>query len=180
MDYTAIIVIAALVVFILGRRLIGSRKGTSYSVRSIFLRPIIYLVLSVILVLGLQLWQTAVLIVAIVLGGFAGLELGKRSDIFEKDGKILYRRSNEVLAIWIIAFVIRIAIDFITDPALFEALTSTNSSISISAIDVATAASQSNPLIFVADILLAFSAGLLFGEALVLYRNFNSKYKNAK
>ncbi len=118
------------------------------------------------------------IVAAVVLGVFAGMELGKRSDIFEKDGKILYRRSNEVLAIWIIAFVIRILIDFVANPSILAAIT--NSSGSIGAIDFATAASQSNPFVFVADILLAFSAGLLFGEALILYRNFNFTYKKAK
>ncbi len=45
MDYIVIIVLAAFIVFFVGRRLVGSRKGTAYSVRSIFLRPIIYIVL---------------------------------------------------------------------------------------------------------------------------------------
>ncbi len=180
MDYSVIILIVAIIIFVVGRRYIRSRRGTNYSVQSIFLTPIIYIILSAILVIGLQLWQTAILVVAVIAGVYGGMQLGKRSDIFEKDGKVLYKRSNEVLAIWIIAFVIRIVIDFVANPYLLQVITSTNSSSSLSVIDLATAASQSNPIVLVADILLAFSAGLLFGEALVLYKNFNSKYRSAK
>ena len=180
MGYTFIIIIGALIIFVLGRRIIGSRKGTKYSTGSIFLRPIIYIVLSTALILGLLLWQIGIVVIAVIIGVFAGIRLGERSDIFEKDGKILYKRSSEVMAIWLIAFVIRIAINFVANPYLSGALTNSSSLNSASALDVVMSASQGNPLVFIADIILAFSAGLLFGEALVLYRNFNSKYKNKK
>ena len=180
MEYTLIIVIAALVVFVVGRRFIGSRKGTKYSVQSIFLRPVIYIVLSAILILGLELWQVGILAVGVVLGILLGMQLGKRSDIFEKEGKILYKRSNEVLAIWIIAFVIRITIDFYTNSYLLGAITNSSSTNPISIIDVAMTSGQSNPVVFIADMLLAFSAGLLFGEAFVLYQNFNMRYRDKK
>jgi hypothetical protein len=178
-DYLTIIIIAAIIIFVVGRRLIGSTKGTKYSTQSIFLRPVIYIVLSAVLAIGLELWQAGVLAIAIVLGVFIGMKLGARSDIFEKDGKILYKRSNEVMIIWIIAFVVRIALNFVANPALVTIITN-SSSLNATTLNTEIAASQGNPIIFFADILLAVSAGLLFGEALILYRNFNSKYKDKK
>lgn len=177
MDYTTIIIIFALLIYVIGRRIVRGTKGVQYSVRSIFLTPIIYLILTAVLVIGLLSWQIAVLVVFIAAGLLLGKELGKRSDIFEKDGKILYTRSKEVLAIWIIAFVIRIAIDF-TNPAFLGLITNSSSS-SSGSIDLAMASTQTTPIVFIADLLLSCSAGLLFGEALVLYENFNTKYKKA-
>ncbi len=177
MDYTTIIIIFALLIYVIGRRIVRGTNGVQYSVRSIFLTPLIYLILSAILVVGLSAWQIGVLVVFVAAGMLLGKELGKRSDIFEKDGKILYKRSKEVLAIWIIAFVIRIAINF-TNPSFLGLITNSSSS-PPSSIDFAMASGQATAPVFVADLLLACSAGLLFGEALVLYENFNTRYKKA-
>lgn len=179
MDYTIYIIIIAIIAFVIGRRLIGNKKGSKYSLRSIFLRPLIYLVLTIVFIIGLQLWQIGVIVVSVVLGIFLGMKLGERSNIFETDGKIMYKRSNDVLAIWLIAFIIRISVDLFTNPFFASGATNSSISNSTSITSILAAASQS-PIIFGADILLAFSAGLLFGEALILQRNFNSKYPKAK
>lgn len=173
MNYTLILVIA-LILYVIGRRIISGTRGVKYSVRSIFLRPIIYIVLSAILMLGLELWQIGVLVAAILAGIFLGKWLGKKSNIFEKDGAVMYKRSNVILGLWIAAFVIRLAIDFLTDPELFGATGS-----SAPTIATVLAAAQHNPIVFFADILLALTAGLLLGEALILYRDFNKRPKKS-
>ena len=94
-----------------------------------------------------------------------GAILGRRSELFEKDGKVLYKRSVEVMAIWLVGFVIRIGADFLFNPIL-----------RLGSASVAVSAYQSSPILFGADLLLAFSAGLLLGEALVLYMNHRAKY----
>ena len=166
------VVVIAVILFVIVRRTFTGMKGSSYSVRSLFMRPVIYLVLTAFLVIGLLLWQDLAIVIAVIAGALLGLLLGKKSNIFEKDGKIMYKRSNEVTALWIIGFVIRIGIDFVFNPVF-----SSSSSVSLSSIISAGSAFESSPILLGADLLLAFSAGLLVGEAFVIYNNYNRKYK---
>lgn len=166
-----------ILVFVVGRRVFSARKGSRYSEQSIFMRPIIYIVLTALLVVaGVQVLEILAIAISVILGVFLGLKLGSRSDIFEKDGKIMYKRSNEVLLIWIVAFVIRLCIDFLTNPYLMGVLTGTVTLASLSTAMLLSTANQANPIIIAADLLLGFSAGLLFGEALILRRDYNSRY----
>lgn len=165
------IIVMAIVVFFIARMAWRGIKGTRYSATSLFLRPILYMALSAFLILGLILWQDAVLALAAAAGVLLGLAFGKRANLFEKDGSIMYKRSNEVTILWMVAFAIRISIDFLFDPAI------NGSSTSITSIFAATSAFESSLPVYGADLLLAFSAGLLFGEALVLYRSYKSRYQ---
>jgi uncharacterized membrane protein len=171
----SLLIVVAIIVFFIARMTWRTIKGSKYSVRSIFIRPVIYIVLSAFLVLGLFLWQDALVIIVAVLGVLLGLVLGKRANIFEKNGQVMYKRSNEVTILWLVAFVIRITIDFLFNPALSSAA----SNESLSTILTAMTTYESTPLAFGADLLLAFSAGLLLGEAFVLYRNHKAKYSKA-
>ncbi len=171
-----LIIVIAIMIFFIGRMTWRTMKGTKYSVRSIFTRPVIYIILSAFLVLGLLLWQDALVVVVAAAGLLIGLVLGKRSNLFEKNGQVMYKRSNEVMILWLVAFVIRISIDLLYDPAL----SSITSNESLSSILAAATAYESTPLAFGADLLLAFSAGLLLGEAFVLYRNHKAKYPKTK
>lgn len=175
-DLLAPIAILIIIVFSLFRRMMRNRNGAKYSVRAIFFTPIIYMVLTAFLVIGLSAFQDLAVVVAVIVGALAGLVLGKRSEIFEKDGNVMYRRSTEVMAIWLIGFVVRIALDFVSNP-FFNGTATNSSSTSISSIF---AAYSTSPVLFGADLLLAFSAGMLFGEAYILYKNYNSKYKTRK
>jgi hypothetical protein len=165
------VVLVLLIVFVLSRRIIRNNKGIGYSVRSIFITPIIYVVLSAYFLIGLGIYQDLGVAVAVVIGVLVGTLLGRRSEIFEKDGKVMYKRSMEVMAIWLVGFIIRIAVDFLFNPQVTSVF-GTNSIISSSVV----AASQIGPILLGADILLAFSAGLLLGEALILYMKHRSKY----
>ncbi len=163
-------IVVAIILFFIARMAWRGMKGTKYSVTSLFMRPVIYMILTVFLVLGLMPWQDAVL-AAVALAGIAlGLLFGKKANLFEKAGKVMYKRSNEVTILWLVAFVIRISIDFLLNPAYSEAT-------SISSILAAASAFESAPIVYGADLLLAFTAGLLLGEAFVLYRNYNSTYR---
>ena len=84
------------------------------------------------------------MIVAILLGTLIGIILGKRSDIFEKNGKIMYKRSDEITILWLAGFVVRILIDLYYNPAL------TSPTISISKILIY---EQTVPILFISDIL---------------------------
>ncbi len=78
------------------------------------------------------------------------------------------------MALWIIGFVARIAVDFIYNP-IFNGALSANA-IATATGSAALVAYASNPVVIGADFILAFSAGLLLGEAIVLYRNHRSRY----
>jgi hypothetical protein len=147
------LIVLLFIIFILARRIMRQRNGTRYSIRSILTTPIIYLILTALLMVGESANRIAVIVTLMLLGLAAGLILGKRSDIFEKEGKVMYRRSTEVTFLWVIGYVIRVGIEFL---------------------------SASPTIIFYADILLAVSAGLLLGETVVLYRNYNNKYKKKR
>ena len=166
-----IVVIIAIFLFFIARMALRTIRGSRYSVRGLFMRPVIYLVLTAFLVFGLALWQDLLLLVAAIIGAFIGLELGKKSNIFEHEGKIMYKRSSEVTILWIVGFVIRIGIDFVFNPAFNGSTPQTLSSI------FALSSFESSPIVFGADLLLALSAGLLVGEAFVIYKNYNLKYR---
>lgn len=168
-SYGTVLIVAALIAIVLFRRILRNKRGTKYSVRSIFITPIIYVALTLFFLLGLPVLWDAIVLAMIVVGVGAGLVLGKRSELFEKDGHVLYKRSMEVMIIWVIGFIVRIGVDFFYNPAFAG-------NFSLSAL----AAYSTNPIVLGADIILAFSAGLLLGEAIVLYRNYNAKYSGRK
>lgn len=153
-----------------------NKNGVKYSVRSIFITPVIYLVLSAYFLIGLQPYQDAIVICVIVVGILVGMLLGKRSELFEKDGKVLYKRSVEVMAIWIVGFVLRIVADFFFNPALTSYFSP--NSLSGASASAAAVAYQSSLILLGVDLLLAFSAGLLLGEALILYMNHRKRYSS--
>ncbi|HUB92662.1 MAG TPA: CcdC protein domain-containing protein [Candidatus Saccharimonadales bacterium] len=170
------IVVIALVAVRLFVRMRRNKKGSRYSLRSIFLLPVIYIALSAYFVLGLGAFDSAMVLASVIVGIAAGLFLGRRSEIFEKEGKIMYRRSAEVMAVWMVGFVIRVAIDFLS----FSSLGSGSASISGVLSSASFAAYESSPLVFAADLLLGFSAGLLLGETIVLYREHASRYAKGR
>jgi hypothetical protein len=70
-----------------------------------------------------------------------------------------------------VGFTIRIAVNFLFNPEITSAF---GSGAILSPSQLATY--QIGPILLGADILLAFSAGLLLGEAIVLYTNHRVKY----
>lgn len=165
LEYIYLIVFIALIMLLRLRR---QKKGYKASTARIFRYPAIYIVLSLILVASaFNIVIFVVALLAILVGYAVGTIFGSKSSIFYSNGKIMYRRSNEIFAIWLAAFVARIVIEFmLPDDLGLQALTTTASS----------AFSGIGFWYSLVDILLAFSAGMLLGESIHLYR----KYKNAK
>ncbi|MDE1865164.1 MAG: DUF1453 family protein [Candidatus Micrarchaeota archaeon] len=163
-----LLVIVVFIVFRMSLRVMRNRRGAKYSLRSILLMPVVYMVLTALLLVGLAPLWMGIVGVAIVLGILAGLQLGRSSELFEKDGKVLYRRSTAVMAIWIVGFVARIVIEF--------ALPLLNGSAPSTIFSFAASSYQQNPILLAADMILGFSAGLLMGETIVLYNNHKASY----
>ena len=162
-----LLIVPLIVVFFIARLFLRGRKGAKFSLTGIFIRPVIYTIITLAFLFILSPEQDAMLIAAIAIGLLLGLLLGRRSDIFEKDGKVMYRRSNWVTILWLIGFAIRILIDFLYNPAL------TAPTLNIAQVLFY---EKTTYILFIADILLAFTAGLLLGEAIVLYQSHKKKY----
>ena len=86
-EYIYLIFIILLFVFLRARKQIRGRKA---NIRSIFTRPLLYIVLTLLLLAATP--NADVLVSALlfsVLGYLLGTKLGVRSKVFEKDGVIL-------------------------------------------------------------------------------------------
>lgn len=160
-EYLLLLVFIVIIMFIRVRR---QNRGTKATAISIFRYPAIYIFISIILVVStFNIMLFLYTAIAIIIGYAIGRILGKSSSVFASNGKLLYKRSREVFVIWAAAFVIRIFIEFAFP------INYTGSGLIIS-----------NPFsgiylrYSVVDLLLGFSAGMLLGEALHLYRKYNS------
>ena len=161
-----ILVLAAILVIIAVRlftRLRKNASGARYSLRSILLLPILYSAITFFLMIGMPVSEDAILVISLIIGIAIGLLLGRRSEIFEKDGKMMYRRSAVIMAIWLVGFIARVGLEFVSGSFDFG--------------PGMTPLSPSGAFIFGADVLLAFSAGLLLGEAIMLYRSHSMRYR---
>ncbi len=165
LEYIYLIVFIVLIMLLRLRR---QKKGYKASVVRIFRYPAIYIVLSLLLVASTpNLALIAIAFLAILLGYVLGSVFGIKSSIFYSNGKIMYRRSTEIFVIWLVAFVARIAIEFMLPNDLAGSVLANSASNAFSGIGF---------WYSLVDILLAFSAGMLLGESIHLYR----KYRNAK
>ena len=160
-EYLLLLVIIVIMLFLRVRR---QSRGTKATTVSIFRYPAIYIFISIILVLStFNMLLLLYVIIAIILGYALGSVLGKNSSVFASNGKLLYKRSKEVFAIWAAAFIVRIFIEF-AFPINY------------------TGPGQPVPNAFsgiylwysIVDLLLGFSAGILLGEAIHLYRKYNA------
>lgn len=163
-------VFIAILIVAVAIRTVRGMSGSDYSAKKLFTRPAAYIVLTVLLVFGLALWQDAVLFISVAAGILLGLALGRKGNVFEQDGRVMFKRSLEVTLIWLVAYVIRIGVDFAFNPALTQSSTPSPASIFIAA-----NAFEGSILIFGADLLLSFTAGLLLGEALALRRSYRER-----
>jgi hypothetical protein len=163
-EYIYLIFIILLFVFLRARKQIRGRKA---NIRSIFTRPLLYIVLTLLLLAATP--NADVLVSALlfsVLGYLLGTKLGVRSKVFEKDGIILSKGSNEVFFIWTGAFILRLIIEI----AFPLSTVQMSASLLYNHANLGTA----YLLYLVVDSLLAFSAGILLGEARHIYRMYKS------
>lgn len=169
-EYVYIIIIVLLFVLLRTRSQIRGRKtGT----RQIFMRPVLYGFLTLLLLTITP--NVMVLLFALlfaVIGYLVGTKLGIKSKVFEKDGVVRSKGSNEVFFIWIGAFILRLLIE-----VALPLPTSSSASVLLS--------NYTNPAsayfwYMIVDLLLAFSAGMLLGEARHIYRMYKSVKGNSK
>lgn len=165
LEYVYIIAFLAIILLLRLRR---QHSGSKASTARIFRYPAIYILLSLVLVAYTPSVLLLVLVALFIVIGYAvGSVFGAKSSVFtSSDGKIMYKRSTEIFVIWIVAFLARIAIEF-AFPINYTLGTASK------AIGIFSGVYLWYSII---DILLAFSAGMLLGEALHLY----GKYKAEK
>lgn len=114
--------------------------GRKYRPSRVFLRPALYLLFALFLIsISFSLLLLTASLLLVVLGAVTGLVLGGSVTFFRKNNLLYYRRSRFVYAIWLVLFILRVAVEI-------EGLTDFTA-------------------IAVVDGLLAFSSGLLLGEA---------------
>jgi|GEM_PF-3826361 len=168
LEYAYLIIFIAAILIIRVRR---QNKGSKASTARIFRYPAVYMVLSLLLLAYTpSILLLLLTVIAIIIGYVIGNAMGSKSNVFSSGEKILYKRSNEIFAIWITAFVIRIILEFIVPTTSSGLPTASTSSIF----------SGSYIWYSLVDLLLAFSAGLLLGEALHLYKKYKSVKDAAK
>lgn len=136
-DYILLIFIA----FIVIRRLFRGIRGRTYSQARVLRVPVVYSILSAILLTYIfsDLIYTLIAVLMVIPGLIVGIRFGSLSTVYEENGKIMYRRSVVILAMWMILFLLRIYTElFIPADLLVN---------------------------FVIDALLILSLGMLIGEA---------------
>lgn len=155
-EYAYLVVFVALVLFLRLRR---QHSGSTFTTGRIIRTPLIYILLTLLLLASTPTLDAILItITALLLGMLLGSKLGSRSSVFKEGEKIKYKRSNEIFAIWIIAFVIRLALDF-SHPL--------NTSL-----DFQVTSGNLYYIYVAADALLAFSAGMLAEEAMHLFKKY--------
>ncbi len=87
-----------------------------------------------------------------VIGLLAGLHLGGGVKFSEKDKQTYYKRSPIILTVWLISYVIRLAVDFIIPTNIYLSIGS--------------------------SILLSATTGMIIGEAHHIIKEYNSYADN--
>jgi membrane protein CcdC involved in cytochrome C biogenesis len=140
-------VILILVLIYLAYVIYRGLKGRRYRGGGLIARTALYFILVFLIVLTpFNIRELEISIVFAVIGIVLGLILPGRVHFFRHRGKLYYRRSEAVLVVWAAAFIARVALEFFVSPGALGLL--------------------------ILDALLAFSAGLIAGEA---YRVMKTK-----
>jgi uncharacterized integral membrane protein len=169
-EYVYVIIIVLLFVMLRTR---SQMRGRRANTRRIFMRPVLYGFLTLLILAITPNFE--VLIFALlfgIIGHIIGTKLGVKSKVFEKDGIIRSKGSNEVFFIWIGAFILRLLIEIALPlPAISSQFALFSNYVN-----------PSGPYFWylVIDLLLAFSAGMLLGEARHIYRMYKSFKGNSK
>ena len=144
-SYTFLIIIV-LIVF---ARLIRNASGRRFSERRLFTLPIMLLVITLFGLIDIPIGYYLYFAALIVVGLLPGLRWGEGGSVYSVDGKLMYRRSSVVLALWAASLIARIAIE-IAFPGNLNALV-------------------------IVEGILSFESGMIIGESNRLWR----KYRDA-
>ncbi len=142
-----------LIAFIVVRRISRGMHGSVFSVARLFRTPMMYALFTILLSILLPLLDIMVAIVAGVAGLIAGTLYGGMVSFYIRGSRVLYRRSPVIMAIWLVSFVARVALEFASGVGF-----SVSSDLSFAGL--------------VVDILLAGSTGLISGESIRIYRKY--------
>lgn len=148
--YTAIFLI--IIVLIVTRRAGNAPTTRKFSLRQIFLRPVVYVAIASVASIGLPTYEMASIILLALAGAYAAISLSIGIEISYIGGKLHYKRSRSIVIFWGIAIVLRYLLAVYL-PMYAIALISTN-------------------------LLLGATTGLLVGEAIkiyILYKKLKAK-----
>ncbi len=136
-NYILFIFIALIVI----RRLFRGIRGRTYSRARVLRIPVIYTILSAILLTYIfsNLTYTIIAVLMVIPGLIIGMRFGSLSTVYEENGRVMYKRSVVILGMWMILFLLRIYTEFFIPSDLL--------------------------VNFIIDALLLLSLGMLIGEA---------------
>lgn len=129
---------------ILTLRVYRGLSGRVYSTARVLRPPVVYLVLTVIAILGLGYMDNSVFLtfIFIPLGFLISYRLLTDADFFARNGTVYYKRSPFILVFWVVSFLSRMILEYFF-PTNLEVL-------------------------MVIDSVLSFTTGLIIGESLHL------------
>lgn len=131
-----------IIAFIAVRRISRGVRGSPFRISRVLRAPIIYSILSVlfIFVLSPLNYDIYATIIFLPVGLLFGLGVGGSISFFLKGNVVFYKRSQAILVFWIVSFMLRIILEmFYSNIVIAE---------------------------IVFDALLAFTSGLIIGEAI--------------
>jgi hypothetical protein len=138
-----ILVFLVVIALIVARRIYRGLYGGKYRRWRTFFLPALYLVLTLLLALVnpsvFPHYVDALLFLLIVLGVLSGLRFGENVKFYMNNGVLYYKRSPYVLMFWAALYILRLSIEFLLPTTIVYSA--------------------------ILDAALAFSAGLLLGEA---------------
>ncbi|AWS00340.1 DUF1453 family protein [Metallosphaera hakonensis] len=129
------LVILAILIFL---SMLRSIRGRKYKPGRVLFRPLLYLALGTLVVIGDQSILPLILLSTIA-GIVVGLRFGSGATLFFNTGVLYYKRSITLYLIWLVLFLVRVGVE------------------------IALPLNQSG--VTLVDSLLMFSGGLLVGEA---------------
>lgn len=135
-----------IIVIVVIRRIMYAVRGRRYSSGRVLSLPVIYLILTVVTIIPLEIQNSIALASLLTLPvGFAiGYAFGRQASFFYKGGMLYYKRSPVVLIIWLISYVSRLFLLFV----LY----------------------QNFRVLFIVDAVIALTAGMIIGEAIHVLR----------
>ncbi len=135
--------------FIVYRRINTLHRGRKLSRRSLVRLPVIYTFLTLLFLYGLNILFIIIAVIVYAIGIPSGYLLAGDTKIFKREEIRYYKSSIAITLIWMVLFAARVVIEIF--------------------------APQNVLLAGITGVLLAFSAGLFIGEALLVSRQLKIK-----
>ncbi len=142
------IVIVLILTRVIYRRVKFGIKGRQFKTFRLFTTPIIYSFLLIFFMAEFEGDIDYILIVLLLIlaGTIPGLIYGQQVTFFDKNAMIFYKRSPYITIFWAVAFMLRIALEFIYP--------------------------YNTLALFTVDALLAVTLGLIIGESIKTYEKY--------